>query len=544
MSRAATLRRRGRGRVGPSVAEVDAAPFDAPLDSSDLDGANRASAATHDAATAATAVASRLRRRVGLRNRITLLFPVLTLVLTSAVALGVYQVVRTSQLSARESEARSSAFFNASILQERLANKYKDAGRIIDALPRSLGGESGLFFEGGASGGASSDWYSTNAATLGASDLPVALRDAVRQRREPVVQRFSLPELGPVLVVGVPIESLPAAYFELTPLEDLEQTLDNLAVALPGAVALTTMVAVLLGHWVARAALAPLTDISRAAEAIAADKLDTRLPATNDPQLTPIVSSFNNMASALQDRVERDARFASDVSHELRSPLMTLSASIEVLERRRDEMPERAVKALDLLAADIDRFQSLVADLLEISRFDSGTQELEVSPVGVAGFLEGLAQAVAGRRVPVVLPPDADDLVVLVDRRRIIQVLTNLINNAEKYAGGVTRVTLDRVGGGVEIGVEDDGPGVPEVDREHIFERFARGTSAGRRDADSGTGLGLSLVAAHVRLHGGRVWCTTARKGTGARFTVFLPTALKSMDDELIDYDIEVGAEA
>ena len=347
-------------------------------------------------------MASRLRRRVGLRNRITLLFPALTLLLTSAVAVGVYQVVRTSQLSARESEARSSAFFNASILQERLANKYTDAGRILDALPRSAGGESGLFFDGGAARRATgSDWYSTNSATLGASDLPVALRDAVRQRREPVVQRFDVPELGPVLVVGVPIESLGAAYFELTPLEDLQKTLDNLAVALPGAVALTTMVAVLLGHWVARAALAPLTDISRAAEAIAADKLDTRLPATNDPQLTPIVNSFNNMASALQDRVERDARFASDVSHELRSPLMTLTASIEVLERRRSEMPDRAVQALDLLAADIDRFQSLVADLLEISRFDSGTQELELSPLEVVGFLEGVTR---GQRRPAPFP--------------------------------------------------------------------------------------------------------------------------------------------
>ena len=92
--------------------------------------------------------------------------------------------------------------------------------------------------------------------------------------------------------------------------------------------------------------------------------------------------------------------------------------------------------------------------------------------------------------------------------------------------------------------MEDDGPGVPEADRELIFERFARGSSAGRRDADSGTGLGLSLVAAHVRLHGGRVWCTTPGSGTGARFAFYLPTVLKSIDDELTDFDLEIGAEA
>jgi signal transduction histidine kinase len=491
-------------------------------------------------------VADRLRRRVGLRNRITLLFPALTLLLTSVVAVGVYQVVRTSQLAARESEARSSAFFNASILQERLANKQTDTGRIVDALQRSAGGESGLFFQGGTVQEqqlSRSAWYSTNAATLGPSDLPIALRDSVRERREPVVQRFELPELGPVLVVGVPIESLGAAYFELTPLEDLQQTLDNLAVALPGAVALTTVVAILLGHWVSRAALAPLSDISRAVEAIAADKLDTRLPATDDPQLSPIVNSFNNMVAALQQRVERDARFASDVSHELRSPLMTLAASIEVLERRRSELPERAVMALDLLAADIDRFQCLVRDLLEISRFDSGTQELELSPIEVVPFLDGAARAVAGRPVPVVHPLGLDGVTILADRRRLMQVLTNLLDNADKYAGGVRHITLDEVDGGVEIGVEDRGPGVPEADRDLIFERFARGSSAGRRGSDSGTGLGLSLVAEHVRLHKGRAWCTTARDGDGARFAVFLPTSLTALDDDLAEFPLGVGAE-
>ena len=90
------------------------------------------------------------------------------------------------------------------------------------------------------------------------------------------------------------------------------------------------------------------------------------------------------MAQALQDRIERDARFASDVSHELRSPLMTLAASIEVLENQRDELPERAQAALDLLVADVDRFQQLVEDLLEISRFDAGVARLELEEVHLA----------------------------------------------------------------------------------------------------------------------------------------------------------------
>jgi signal transduction histidine kinase len=481
---------------------------------------------------------------VGLRNRITLLFPGLTLVLTSLVGIGVYQVVRTSQLSSREAEARKNAFFNASVLQERLSNGgTTDVGKAVDALTRPSGGESGLFFAKDPNANKAPAWYTTNSAAFGASDLPPALQIAVLARHEPVVQRFKL-RGEPVAVVGVPIESLPASYFELTPLDDLQKTLDNLAIALPGAVALTTVVAILLGNWVARAALAPLTEVSRAAEAIAADKLDTRLPATSDPELAGIVNSFNNMAAALEQRLARDARFASDVSHELRSPLMTLAASVEVLQRRRDEMPERAVSALDLLAADVVRFQSLVADLLEISRFDSGAQELELDEMAAADFLRHAGRAVAGKPVPVHHRPGLEDLTIVADRRRLVQVLTNLVDNAAKYAGGVTAITLDKVAGGVEIGVEDDGPGVPEEERDLIFERFARGSSSGRRGSDGGTGLGLSLVAEHVRLHGGDIWCEPARTNpTGARFAFFLPTRLGSLADDEDHEPLEVGAE-
>jgi signal transduction histidine kinase len=493
-------------------------------------------------------VGARFRRRVGLRTRITLLFPALTLVLTSLVSMGVYQVVRTSQLSARESDARSSTFFNASILQERLAlqnNPNVDVGRVIDALQRRSGGESGLLYAQ-AKGATEPDWYSSDSVTLSQSDLPPDLVEAVRDRRQPVIQRFQLQGEQPVIAVGVPIETIKASYFELTPLEDLQQTLDNLAVALPGAVALTTIVAFLLGNWVARAALAPLADVSHAAEAIAADHLDTRLPATTDPELAGIVGSFNNMAEALQRRIDRDARFASDVSHELRSPLMTLSASVEILQRRRDELPDRAVAALDLLAGDVARFQSLVADLLEISRFDSGAQELEPSPLLISEFLDRALPSIAERDVAIVASPELEDLVVVADKRRLMQVMTNLFDNAEKYAGGVSAVTLDKVEGGIEIGVEDQGPGVPAQERELIFERFARGAGAGRRGSDTGTGLGLSLVTEHVRLHGGRVWCETARTNeTGARFAFFLPTLADDFEDDLAgDLPLEVGAEA
>jgi two-component system, OmpR family, sensor histidine kinase MtrB len=116
-----------------------------------------------------------------------------------------------------------------------------------------------------------------------------------------------------------------------------------------------------------------------------------------DSDLGALTAAFNGMADALQDRVERDARFASDVSHELRSPLMTLSASIEVMQARRDEMPDRAAAALDLLVGDVNRFRVLVEDLLEISRFDAGKVRLHMEELLVAEFVR---QAVSVSSIP------------------------------------------------------------------------------------------------------------------------------------------------
>ena len=143
----------------------------------------------------------------------------------------------------------------------------------------------------------------------------------------------------------------------------------------------------LLGVFAARRAVRPVAEAAQAAKAIAGGHLGTRLPPTDDPDLGVLAGSFNDMASALQLRIERDARFASDVSHELRSPLMTLSASVEVMEARRNEMPERAQAALDLLASDVSRFQGLVEDLLEISRFDAGAIRLHLEDLQVTQFV-------------------------------------------------------------------------------------------------------------------------------------------------------------
>ena len=240
------------------------------------------------------------------------------------------------------------------------------------------------------------------------------------------------------------------------------------------------------------------------------------------------------MTAALQARIERDERFASNVSHELRSPLMTLSASISVLESRRDEMPDVAQRALELLIADVERFRRLVEDLLEISRFDAGAARLDLSHIHLAEFLGRLIAGSRTPEVPLLVSPRDADLVIPADKRRLAQVVTNLLDNAAKYAGGATAVSFRPIGDHVHIVVDDAGPGISEDDRERIFDRFSRGGSdAGRRESATGVGLGLSLVAEHVGLHGGRVWVTDRPDGEpGARFVVELPSQVPGFDEE------------
>jgi signal transduction histidine kinase len=287
---------------------------------------------------------------------------------------------------------------------------------------------------------------------------------------------------------------------------------------------------VLLGAWAARRAVRPLADAAQAAQAIAGGGLGTRLEPGDDPDLQVLAASFNDMAAALEKRVERDARFASDVSHELRSPLTTLSTSAEVLNSRRDELPEKAAVAVDLLVADLGRFQNLVEDLLEISRFDAGAVRLHREDLAVAEFVR---QAVAVSSLPdadLRVDPRAEDLVIQADKRRLARVVANLLENAKHYGGGDVTVAVEpsQPEGeeitDVQIAVEDHGPGVPPEERMLIFERFARGGSSGRRGIGEGAGLGLALVDEHVRLHGGRVWVDDRRDGTeGARFVIELP---------------------
>ena len=371
------------------------------------------------------------RGTFGLRRRILLVFTLGSLGLSAFLAVTSYGLVRSNLIEQRESASRQSAYTHAQVVQTALRGEPESAEPAKERLVE-LGVLAPLIRY--------NDEWSAGIGRYGPEAIPEALETAVLVDNEP---SWMITDVGDrsVIVFGIPLPDV-GAYFEFFEIVDDERTLSNVALSLLLASVITTALGVLLGVFAARRAVRPVAEAAQAAKAIAGGHLETRLPPTNDPDLGVLASSFNDMASALQLRIERDARFASDVSHELRSPLMTLSASVEVMEARRHELPERAQAALDLLTSDVSRFQGLVEDLLEISRFDAGAIRLNVEDLPVVQFVRNAVAVSTAPMTPITTTERAERAVIRGDRRRLARVIANLIDNARAYGGGDPEIVI------------------------------------------------------------------------------------------------------
>jgi signal transduction histidine kinase len=337
-----------------------------------------------------------------------------------------------------------------------------------------------------------------------------------------------------IFVVGVPIPAVETQVFEVFRLAPLERTLQVLLQVMGAGALLTSLIGMGGGLWVTRRTVRPLENVSAAAALIAQGELTTRLVVGQaDREVQQLTESFNAMVSRLVERVERDARFASDVSHELRSPLTTLATTASVLQQHRDELSPAAQESLDLLSADLSIFQSLVEDLLEMARSDAGATPLVIETVPALELIRQSARSASQRHdlsVPEVeVAPDVGSPLVSVDRRRFERVMTNLIDNAHRYAGNVVAIRVELIDQDLAVNVDDAGPGVALEEQEQIFQRFFRGRAAHDRGIARGTGLGLALVRDHVQAFGGTINVLDSPDG-GARFQILLP--VHEGDDE------------
>ncbi len=341
---------------------------------------------------------------------------------------------------------------------------------------------------------------------------------------------------SPGIAVGSILDVPTAGQYELYlvyDLSDAQKTLDFMQQTLAiGSIALVLLIAVIT-YIVVRLVVGPVRLAAETSEKIAAGHLEERIPEAGEDVIATLGRSFNGMADTLQRQIQQLAdlsrmqqRFVSDVSHELRTPLTTIRLAGDMLFRNRGDFDPLSARTAELLHTQVDRFELLLADLLEISRYDAGAVELELEPVALVRLVDesveefGPLAEGAGSTITVDAPGgyfEAD-----VDPRRVRRILRNLLGNAIEHGEGhPIRVTVDSDAESVAIAVDDRGVGMRPDQAARVFDRFWRADPSRKRSI-GGTGLGLSISREDAQLHGGRLEVWSAA-GVGTRFVVTLP---------------------
>ena len=314
----------------------------------------------------------------------------------------------------------------------------------------------------------------------------------------------------------------PAVYF-IRDEAALEATLDQLRLALGVGALVLAILAIVAARFLARGVLAPVEAAGRAAERIERGDLSARVPVTSDDEFGTWADRFNRMAAALDDTIGRlesaqdqNRRFVADVSHELRTPVSALVAEASILRDHLGDLPQASRRAGELIVDDIARLRTLVEELMELSRFDAETEEVELRPVDVSRLIRDV---VAARHPDAVLELPDDRVVIESDPRRLERILTNLLGNARDHApGALVVVRLRAAADQVSITVADRGPGVPADRLARIFDRFFMADPSRR----GGSGLGLAIAREHAELLGGHLRGRN-RDGGGLAIELVLP---------------------
>ncbi|HYK26872.1 MAG TPA: MtrAB system histidine kinase MtrB [Streptosporangiaceae bacterium] len=336
----------------------------------------------------------------------------------------------------------------------------------------------------------------------------------------------------PELVFGARFGKVYQLYYffplsaEQQSIASMQRTLLLVGVAL---VFLLAAIAWLVTRWV----VIPVRLAAQGAWRLSTGKLNERMDVRGNDELAALATSFNEMAASLQEKLEEledlsqvQRQFVSDVSHELRTPLTTIRIASDVLFAAREEMDQAAARSAELMQGQLERFESLLTDLLEISRYDANAATLDAEPVDVCTIVRqsaDVAQQLAERRgcrLQFRLP--AEPCIAEVDRRRVERILRNLLLNAVEHGEGHdTVVTAAMDSAAVAISVRDFGVGLAPGEDQLVFDRFWRADPA-RARSSGGTGLGLAIALEDARLHGGwlEAW---GEQGRGSMFRLTLP---------------------
>ncbi|WP_026256323.1 MtrAB system histidine kinase MtrB [Mycobacterium sp. 155] len=369
------------------------------------------------------------------------------------------------------------------------------------------------------------------------AQVPNALRDFVKAGQ--VSYQYATVHTegftGPALVVGTPVSSsVPnLELYLIFPLNNEESTISLVrgTMATGGVVLLGLLAAIALV--VARQIVQPVRSASRIAERFAEGHLTERMPVRGEDDMARLAESFNDMAESLSRQIQQleefgnlQRRFTSDVSHELRTPLTTVRMAADLIYDHSDDLDPALRRSTELMVNELDRFETLLADLLEISRHDAGVAELSVESVDLRGTvrsaLDNVGHLAADADIELDVDMPREEVIAEVDPRRVERILRNLIANAIDHAEHKpVRIRMAADEDTVAVTVRDFGVGLRPGEEKLVFSRFWR-SDPSRVRRSGGTGLGLAISIEDARLHQGRLeaW---GEPGKGACFRLTLP---------------------
>ncbi|MFI6642127.1 ATP-binding protein [Streptomyces sp. NPDC050504] len=330
----------------------------------------------------------------------------------------------------------------------------------------------------------------------------------------------------PFLVGGTRIIGGGPTGYMLKSLEQEREDLSSLGWSLAIATALALVGSALLAQAAATTVLRPVQRLGEAARQLGEGKLDTRLEVSGTDELAELSRTFNRTAESLEKRVadmsardEASRRFVADMSHELRTPLTAITAVTEVLEEEQDSLDPMIAPAVQLVVSETRRLNTLVENLMEVTRFDAGTARLVLDDVDIADQITACIDARAWLDA---VELDAErGIMARLDPRRLDVILANLIGNALKHGGSPVRVSVRLVGDELVVAVRDHGPGIPADVLPHVFDRFYKASAS--RPRSEGSGLGLSIAMENAHIHGGDITADNSPDGDGAVFVLRLP---------------------
>ena len=476
-----------------------------------------------------------------------------TLALSSAVVFVLGMILQT-QITDRLLQAKTDAAFaqiqaTAAAVQRQLAGVNQGAdsvvGRFNMALNQVTTSNSDITAASGAAGAfepvlADSrlvDSRGVIPATAHFGDIPDDLRRFVENGQSAskihTVLRDGVPTT--MLMVGTPVTTTnhPIQLYLLFPLTAEQRTTDVVQnTLLVGGLVLLLLLAG-IANLVTKQVVRPVREAAEIAERFAEGNLSDRMPVVGEDDVARLAQSYNEMAESIQAQIRQledfgqlQRRFTSDVSHELRTPLTTVRMAADVLHASREQFPEGLARSTELMVDELDRFESLLADLLEISRLDAGVEELTAETVDLRGVVNRAVDSVraiaatVGTELRLELPDT--EVLTEIEQRRIERILRNLLGNAIDHGEGkpiCVRVGVDETAAAVTV--RDFGIGLRDGEAELVFNRFWRADPSRNRHT-GGTGLGLAISLEDARLHGGGLdaW---GELGKGACFRLTLP---------------------